>query len=299
MAEYDLRVSKRRTCELYPVLVDAHGNVIDGLHRLKADPGWERRTLEHIRTPAQLWLARIVANTHRRTVSREERAEQLTGLAEALRDEGVPRAKIVSTIAELTTFSERYVRGLLPDDYKMMSKARFAEPSSSNGVEDSITVAEAAPRPPVSTGYEVATAIEDEASEDLGEDEDHYLSDTENTTTSTTSPKPAEEYVADYLGRHLKPDLDYLAWDVARRYGLNVSEAHSLIEEIQAEKRRPARPSPPRRADMEPGMPRTAICPLCCRSGADLNIVLMKMEALRASDSDLPAYRWIEEALKR
>lgn len=287
MNEYDLRESRRRTRELYPVLVDAHGNVIDGFHRLEADPGWERKTLEHIRTPAQLWLARIVANTHRRTVSREERSEQATRLAQALLAEGVPRAKIVSTIAELTTFSERYVRGLLPDEYKMMSKARFAEPSSADLAEGALTVAEA------------AAATEGEASEDWDEDEWRDVSDAEAPETISTIPsKPVEECVVEYLRRHLKPDLGYLTWDVARRYDLIQSEARSIIEKIRADGWMPARRAGPARTETEPEAPRNVKCPLCGRSGADLGFVQMRMEALRAFDPHLPAHRWIEEALK-
>jgi len=116
---YDLKESKRSVRELYPILKDAHGNVIDGFHRLEIDPAWHDEILDWIKTPTQLWLARIIANTHRRTVSREERAAQIRELAKSLMEnDGVPKEEIVSTIAELTTFTERYVRNLLPDEYK-------------------------------------------------------------------------------------------------------------------------------------------------------------------------------------
>ena len=116
---YDLKESKRSVQELYPVLRDAYGNVIDGNHRLEADPKWRSETLKHIRTPTQLALARIVANTHRRAISREERAEQIRELASTLTEhDEVPREEIVVTIADLTTFTERYVRDLLPGEYK-------------------------------------------------------------------------------------------------------------------------------------------------------------------------------------
>ena len=296
MAEYDLRESKRSTRELYPVLVDAYGNIVDGFHRLEADTDWERKTLEHIRTPAQLWLARIVANTHRRTVSREERAEQVTRLAEALVSEGVPRAEIVSTIAEHTTFSGRYIRGLLPDDYKMMSKARFAEPSSADEAEDSATVNGAASRPPVFSDHEAVTAAEEGPSEDWDEEESG-VSVAED-LIKATMPRTAGEYVADYLSRHLKPDIDYLAWDVARRFSLMEAETRRLIDEVQAEEK-PTHPAGYERAEREPETPRAATCPLCGRGGADLNLIRVEMEELRAFDPGLPAYRWIEEALER
>lgn len=135
---YDLKESKRSVRELYPVLKDAHGNIIDGFSRLEADPSWRQETREYIKTPVQLWLARIIANTHRRTVSREERSKQFQELAKALIEEKpeIQKTDIPAIIADLTTFSERYVRELLPDEYKMMSKARFAELSSANEVEE-------------------------------------------------------------------------------------------------------------------------------------------------------------------
>jgi len=142
---YDLKESKRSIRELYPVLRDAHGNVIDGFHRLEIDPAWHDEILYWIKTPTQLWLARIIANTHRRKVSREERAQQILELAKSLvENDKVPKEEIVSTIAELTTFTERYVRELLPDEYKMISKARFAELSSAN---ENITVPMGTPEP--------------------------------------------------------------------------------------------------------------------------------------------------------
>ena len=294
-ADYDLAESKRRVRELYPVLVDAHGNIVDGFHRLEADPGWERRTLEHIRTPAQLWLARVVANTHRRAVSREERVEQVTSLAEALVDEGVPRAKVVSAIAELTTFSERYIRGLLPDEYKMMSKARFAEPSSADEDEDPIP-ADTAPRPHDFADHG-ATATEDEPPR--GRDGEEGVASDAEVSSEEAVPRTPEEHVDSYLSGHLKPDLGYLAWDVARRFRLGEAEARRLIGEVQSGGWKPPRPET--RGMVEEGIetPRAVACPLCGRGGADLDLILSEMEELRAIDPGLSAYRWIEESLER
>jgi len=115
---YDLQKSKRNVHELYPVIKDAHGNVIDGFHRLEADPNWKTEILEDIKTPVQLVLARIVANTHRRSVSKEERKLQLVTLAEELVKEGMKRESVIPAMVELTTFTERYIYGMLPAEYK-------------------------------------------------------------------------------------------------------------------------------------------------------------------------------------
>jgi hypothetical protein len=92
--------------------------VIDGFHRLEADPDWRSETLEHIKTPVQLALARIVANTHRRSVSKEERKLQLVTLAKELVKEGLPEENVIPSIVELTTFTEQYIYKMLPDNYK-------------------------------------------------------------------------------------------------------------------------------------------------------------------------------------
>lgn len=115
---YDLQKSKKAVSALYPVIKDAHGNVIDGFHRLEADPNWKTETLEDIQTPVQLALARIVANTHRRQVSKEERKLQLVTLAEELVKEGRVREEVIPEIAELTTFDVSYLYKMLPAEYK-------------------------------------------------------------------------------------------------------------------------------------------------------------------------------------
>ena len=128
---YNLAETRRSLDELYPVLLDAHGNLIDGNSRLDAAPDWRTETRENIRTRSQLWLARIIANSCRRVVSREERATQFTELAKSLTEEGLPREDMVSTISRLTTFSDRYVRELLPDEYKRgYTPPDKSEPSS-------------------------------------------------------------------------------------------------------------------------------------------------------------------------
>jgi hypothetical protein len=246
---YDLWASRRSVRELYPVLLDAHGNVIDGFHRLRVDPGWRTETLGHVRTPTQLVLARIIANTHRRSVSREEREEQVNEIARCLSEnEGVPGEEILSTIADLTTFTERYIRGLLSSEYKR----GYTAPDNSE----------------LSSEYEKLAKESDEAVlEDDVEDVDASESDIEET--------PAEEYVAEYFSRYLKPDEDFLAWDLGRRFGLSESEAMGLIEDFKD--RRKMRPTS-RGTVVRRDSPLTCACPLCGRSGANRNLILLKTE---------------------
>ena len=91
--EYDLNKSESAVGQLYPILVDKKGNIIDGFHRDKADKNWKKLKLEHIDTEEKLLLARLIANFHRRQVSREEKEEWINGLAEIYQEQGLKVGK--------------------------------------------------------------------------------------------------------------------------------------------------------------------------------------------------------------
>ncbi|MHA1712025.1 MAG: hypothetical protein ACTSUS_08220 [Candidatus Freyarchaeota archaeon] len=78
----DLKVSSERVGRFYPILVDKHGNVIDGMHRLEADESWPKMRLENVETGEQRLLARLISNVCRRHVPAEEKTEILERLGE-------------------------------------------------------------------------------------------------------------------------------------------------------------------------------------------------------------------------
>jgi len=43
------------------ILLDKHGNVVDGLRRLKADPNWPKIRLDSIKSDEQRLVARLIA----------------------------------------------------------------------------------------------------------------------------------------------------------------------------------------------------------------------------------------------
>ena len=125
--EYDLKKSESAVGQLYPILVDKKGNIIDGFHREKADENWKRLKLEHIDTEEKLLLARLVANFHRRQVSREEKEEWINGLAEIYRKQGLRVSsisgdgienQIKQKIMEMTGLSEITVSRYLHEEFK-------------------------------------------------------------------------------------------------------------------------------------------------------------------------------------
>jgi len=114
----ELRASSKRVGRLYPILLDRHGNIIDGLHRLEADENWPKIVLENIETVKEKLIARLVSNVCRRHVSAEEKSEMLERLGEVYFSEGVEPGKIAYEIAEETGMSYRWVMNYLPDKLK-------------------------------------------------------------------------------------------------------------------------------------------------------------------------------------
>jgi hypothetical protein len=114
----ELRASGKRVGRLYPILLDRHGNIIDGLHRFEADENWPKIVLENIGTVKEKLIARLVGNVCRRHVSAEEKSALLERLGEVYFNEGVEPGKIAYEIAEETGMSYRWVMNYLPDKYK-------------------------------------------------------------------------------------------------------------------------------------------------------------------------------------
>jgi len=110
---------------VYPIVKAEDGEIIDGFHRREAAPiTYERYcvTLKGVKSEKEKLLYRMHLN-YRRKVTKEERKKQLTRLAEILEKEGVTREEMVSELAKITPFQERWIRELLPDKYKMVERA--------------------------------------------------------------------------------------------------------------------------------------------------------------------------------
>jgi len=123
MSEFDIKKSEK-IGQLYPVLVDAKGNIIDGLHRLEADPNWRKEKIPEIDTEEKLLVARCVSNWHRRQISREEKENWINGLAEIYQKQGLPakgirrQNEIKARIVEITGLDPRTVELYLKPEFK-------------------------------------------------------------------------------------------------------------------------------------------------------------------------------------
>ena len=120
--EYDIRKSKK-IGQLYPVLLSKDGEVIDGFHRLEADPNWRTERLPEIDTEEKLLVARCVANWNRRQVSFEEKKDWINRLAKIYKQQGLKVTKkkneIKHKIAEVTGLNSDVVLMLLQDKFKV------------------------------------------------------------------------------------------------------------------------------------------------------------------------------------
>ena len=126
MSEYDHKKSTKVVGQLYPVIIDKAGNVIDGLHRQEADPNWRTEVHPEIDSQEKFLIARCVANWHRRQVPKEEKEEWINGLARIYKKQGcqIPqltgqRNEVVEKIVNVTGLAESTVRAYLKDEFKV------------------------------------------------------------------------------------------------------------------------------------------------------------------------------------
>jgi len=125
--EVTLQESVQKLGRLVPIIKDAHGNIIDGLHRQQLDPKWAEEfsmKLENIKDPVQLLLARMNINLIRRVVSAEEKTQWLKTLKELT-------GWSTDEIAERTAMSKRWVLDYMPKELKEpepeeLARARLA-----------------------------------------------------------------------------------------------------------------------------------------------------------------------------
>lgn len=131
--EFNVAYSAKRVGQLYSILVDPQGNIIDGLHRHAIDPNWRKEVVPWVQSRRDFLIARIHANLHRRTVPKEERQRDFTELALILQNEGAAVGELSTNISELTGFSEDYVRNLLPRQLKLKVRAEAGKVGGESG----------------------------------------------------------------------------------------------------------------------------------------------------------------------
>ena len=115
----DIKRSASIVGKLYPVLVDSRGRVIDGAHRLKADPTWFKVEVPDMESEEHRLLARLISNVCRRKVPSEEKTEMLDSLGQFYLEQGVPHSELVKKIVQNTGMSYRWVMKYASDLLKV------------------------------------------------------------------------------------------------------------------------------------------------------------------------------------
>jgi len=102
-------------------------NILVGRHRKYADPNWKEIEIE-VKDDLHRELI-IIHSQVQRGMSDEEAKMRVTRIAKILERQGVPKQKICSRIIEkqLTPWSERHLRRLIPKEYKEQAKARHTK----------------------------------------------------------------------------------------------------------------------------------------------------------------------------
>ena len=150
-APYSLATSGEGLGELYPVLKDAFGNVIDGFHRLGENPNWHTEVRPQIDTPVKLQLAMLAANFNRRKMASEEVTQRITFLIKA--------GLSIEEIAKTAGLTERTARKYMPQEFKNAIKVEAGKtPKTFNSAEDvqhTVTIPDTVPTVPTSTAPEI------------------------------------------------------------------------------------------------------------------------------------------------
>jgi hypothetical protein len=124
----NLRESFEKVGQVYSIIVCMQhpGFVIAGRHRKAAGAGLVHQ-LDVEAKCRQLGvshdLAHLLLRQHlnvQRVVSEDERREEVLAMAKALEAQGVEKSKVAARLAQISTFSDRYLRELLPDEYKQV-----------------------------------------------------------------------------------------------------------------------------------------------------------------------------------
>ena len=117
-----LKKSRALVGPLVPIVKDQNGNILSGRHRKYADANWPEIQME-VKDQLHRELLILHFNVQRK-VSREETGQRLLRIAKILEAKGRERKRICAEVTELTGLSREYVRQLLPEEYRMASKAR-------------------------------------------------------------------------------------------------------------------------------------------------------------------------------
>ncbi len=136
----EIKKSVSQIGQLYPILVDNSGNIIDGNHRFNVDRNWKKIKLCNVKNKKSALIVKIISNSCRRVTSSSEKSKTLSELAKIYQSEGIEPGNISKKIAEDTGMSYNWVVKYLPAKFKdnlQSMKGRLATQRKANNVSAS------------------------------------------------------------------------------------------------------------------------------------------------------------------
>lgn len=129
-----LRQSAKKHGNIYPVILAKNGSVIDGFHRLEANPNWQKLKLP-ITDKAEITILRLLANW-RRKLSKKEKTEMFDAIAQET-------GWTPKQIAEETGISYTTVKRYISDKYKgEYVQTKTTSPNLNDSVQNKTQVTE-------------------------------------------------------------------------------------------------------------------------------------------------------------
>ncbi len=128
ISDESLKKSIQIVGELYPVLENQDGKILDGNHRVESNPKHHRKTVQTKNRIEEI-LVRVHAH-HRRRIPQEETKALVDELAVELVKDEIPKNLVSARLAELLPYSPGYIRQLLPEEFKMPEKVEAGKVSA-------------------------------------------------------------------------------------------------------------------------------------------------------------------------
>ena len=134
--DIDIKELKKSLDKIRPlnrVVKSKDGTVIDGLHRLAADPNWPTVQLDEIDTEDKKIVARLTLNWMSRKVEPDEIKGAFTRLCQLHEDDW--KGHYSQHIADITGWDIDTIEKYLPPEYKQIKEARIPRLDLSKGTE--------------------------------------------------------------------------------------------------------------------------------------------------------------------
>lgn len=239
-----IKTSSEKLGQLYPVLLDANDEIIDGDHRKKALVEPKTLRLPHIKSKKDRLAARLVANHARRGQHRSTWTPTLDELGRILSNEGIEL--IGKQISEMTGLPYRTVMRHLPDQYKNKAQSlRASHPRLPSGtpallepLEDEGAMSECLPQSSAESQTPAKTSVGETA---IVESKDPCQI-IEEFKPLSESKRPNVE-IKEFANQHwraiiLPQDFYFKLRDICEKRGLDMEEVVTLalmrlVEELK------------------------------------------------------------------